>query len=404
MNESYSHNFIQDFIRSIVPKGCTSFIVNPTNRSTAFRAKKNQYDYIVLVNILENESDIQGFLETVYKHLHSRGRIIVIYRNYLYSFLQSQNNWLSSTDVKHFLHLSDFEIVFHQPLLFMSRRIPFLSDILNRLILFFFPFNHISMVHYIVARKVDTADHDVPVSIVIPTRNEEGNIARLFSTLPPLGKQTEVIFVEGHSKDNTKNEIINNINRYTNAGPFQFKLIKQTGGFGKAHAVRLGFEKATGEILIIYDADMTVNIEDLRKFYIALIKNKADFINGSRLVYPMERKAMQSLNIFGNKFFSILYSWLLGQPIKDTLCGTKAFWRSDYKRMKRTIDFFGKYDPFGDFDLLLGASKLNLKIIDVPVRYYERTYGSTNIKRFKNAWELARFSYFALFKVKMRLR
>jgi glycosyltransferase involved in cell wall biosynthesis len=182
-----------------------------------------------------------------------------------------------------------------------------------------------------------------------------------------------------------------------------FRLLILKKDAGKAAGVRLGFDNAKGDIIIIYDADMTIPAADLLKFYTALITRKGDFINGSRLVYPVGKGAMQLLNILGNKFFTILYSWLLGQQVKDTLCGTKAFWRKDYLEIKRNVDFLKSQDPFGDFYLLLGASRLNLKIIDLPVRYCERTYGSTNIKRFKHAWQLFKLSLFSIKKFKMRI-
>jgi glycosyltransferase involved in cell wall biosynthesis len=164
--------------------------------------------------------------------------------------------------------------------------------------------------------------------------------------------------------------------------------------------VRLGFQHAQGDILMILDADLTVPPEDLPRFYNALYKGRAEFINGVRLVYPMEKEAMRFLNLLGNKFFSLVFSWLLGQPIKDTLCGTKALWKTDYERIAANRSYFGDFDPFGDFDLLFGAAKLNLKIIEVPIRYRERTYGTTNISRWKHGWLLLRMVFFALRRIK----
>ena len=157
---------------------------------------------------------------------------------------------------------------------------------------------------------------------------------------------------------------------------------------------------ATGDILAIYDADMTVPANEIEKFYDAIVENKGDFINGSRLVYPLQKESMRVLNFFGNKFFSLAFSWILGQPLKDTLCGTKVLWKTDYDKIKKGRTFFGDFDPFGDFDLLFGAAKLSLKIVDLPVHYGERVYGTTNISRWKHGWLLLKMTVFAARKMR----
>jgi glycosyltransferase involved in cell wall biosynthesis len=234
------------------------------------------------------------------------------------------------------------------------------------------------------------------VSVIIPARNEEGNIKKIFADVPNMGGATELIFVEGGSTDNTyaiiEKTIAQNPHRLC-------KLLRQSGK-GKGDAVRLGFQHASGDILMIYDADMTVPPEDLPRFYDVLATGKGEFANGVRLVYPMEEEAMRTLNFLGNKFFSLAFSWLLGQPIKDTLCGTKVLWKRDYERIAANRSYFGDFDPFGDFDLLFGAAKLNLKIIEIPVRYRERTYGTTNISRWSHGWLLLRMVFFALRRIK----
>lgn len=413
MGNNLMHSIITDFLRFTIPKKTASLVITYENRKSVFKKNRETYDYIALVNIVEEEKDIQLLFEEAGKHLLPNGRLIVIYNNYLQSYFTEllnsiigkktpSRNWLSSADIQTFLRLADFDPIVSQPLCLISINIPFISNLVNRLIVNLFPFNHLSFLHATIARKKNTTIADKTVTMVVPARNEEGNIEPLFTSLPLVGSDTEVIFVEGHSKDNTLEEIKRCIAKYKNSLPFSFKLIRQKG-IGKGQAVREGFNKAKGDILIIYDADLSVSPADVNKFYLALITHKGDFINGSRLVYPMERNAMQFINILGNKFFSLAYSWILGQRIKDTLCGTKVLYRSDYQKIAKE-DFFGKYDPFGDFELLLGAGKLNLKIIDLPIRYHERKYGSTNIKRFKNALELARFSIVAIRKLKMRLK
>lgn len=412
MKSSYQTRFIHEFINFIVPRGKKSlFLSNYNNNSAIYDTKK--YDYVILINSLEKEKDILNLLKTLHKRLSKDGRLIVIYRNYFYSFIlgltrsfirnnKIYNNWLSSTDIKTFLYLTGFETITHEPLCFTTVNIPLLTGFVNRLVLHIFPFDHLSFLHYVVAKKTDIKNDDVSVSIAVPARNEEGNIRHIFEKMPMLGKSTEVIFIEGHSKDHTRDQIKKFLLKYKNNKHLKFYLYTQKG-IGKADAVRLGFSHAIGDIFMIFDADLTIKPEELVNFYNAIASGKGDFVNGSRLVYPIEESAMQFFNILGNKFFSILYSWIIGQPIKDTLCGSKVLWRKDYIALQKDMALMNYYDPFGDFHLLLGAWKQNLKIIDIPIRYYSRTYGSTNIHRFKNAWELFKLSFHAIIKYKMRL-
>jgi glycosyltransferase involved in cell wall biosynthesis len=234
------------------------------------------------------------------------------------------------------------------------------------------------------------------VSVIVPARNEAGNIARIFATVPEMGGGTALVFVEGHSTDDT----YETIKKAISANPHRSSHLLRQEGNGKGDAVRLGFKHATGDILMILDADLTVTPDDLPRFYEVLVSGKAEFVNGVRLVYPMEKEAMNFLNLLGNKFFSLAFSWLLGQPIKDTLCGTKVLRKADYERIAANRSYFGDFDPFGDFDLLFGAAKLNLKICEVPIRYRERTYGTTNIQRWKHGWLLLRMVFFAALRIK----
>jgi glycosyltransferase involved in cell wall biosynthesis len=235
------------------------------------------------------------------------------------------------------------------------------------------------------------------VSIIIPARNESGNIENAILHLPKLGNHTEIIFIEGNSTDDTWAKIKKIAAKYSNT--HDIKIGQQTGK-GKADAVRKGFGMATCDILMILDADLTVPPEDLPKFYDAIASGKGDFINGSRLVYPMNKGAMRFLNLLGNKFFSMAFTWLLEQKFKDTLCGTKVIFREDYYRLVKNQHYFGNFDPFGDYDLIFGAHKLNHKIVEIPIRYKERTYGSTNISRFKHGIILLRMCSFAARKIK----
>jgi len=266
----------------------------------------------------------------------------------------------------------------------------------NRFLVRLWPFNQMALSNFLIARPMPERAKEPKVSVVIAARNESGNIKAIFERTPQMGRETEIVFVEGHSKDDTYAAI----EREIAAHPSTPSLLLKQPGIGKADAIRAGFEKATGDILMILDADLTVPPEDLPRFYEALVSGKGEFINGVRLVYPMEKEAMQTLNFFGNKFFSVAFSWLLGQSIKDTLCGTKVLYKSDYELIAANRSYFGDFDPFGDYDLIFGAAKLNLKIIDLPIRYRERTYGSTNISRWKHGVLLLRMVAFAARRIK----
>jgi glycosyltransferase involved in cell wall biosynthesis len=234
------------------------------------------------------------------------------------------------------------------------------------------------------------------VSVIVPARNEAGNVADIFNRVPDMGTHTQLIFVEGHSRDGTFATIQQEMQMHQQRS---CKLLRQTGE-GKGDAVRLGLSEADGDMLMVLDADLTVAPEDLPRFYNALLSGKGEVVNGVRLVYPMAAKAMRLLNFLGNKFFSVAFSWLLGQSIKDTLCGTKALWKRDYERIAANRRYFGDFDPFGDFDLIIGAAKHNLKLVDMPIRYRDRRYGMTNIRRWKHGWLLLKMLAIAALRVK----
>jgi len=306
-------------------------------------------------------------------------------------------NWLTVEDVTGLLSLAGFEIVRHRKEVLVPLSLPVLADLANRYLAKVWPFNLAVLTHLLVARPIpiDKAK-DPTVSVVVPARNEAGNIASIFSRLPDLGGGSELILVEGGSTDNTFHEIERAIAEHPEK---RCLLLKQTGS-GKGDAVRLGFAHASGDVLMILDSDLSVPPEDLPRFLNVLASGKAEFANGSRLVYPMEKEAMRVLNLIGNKFFSLAFSWLLEQPLKDTLCGTKALWRTDYDKIAANREYFGDFDPFGDFDLLFGAARLNLKIIDLPIRYRDRTYGTTNIQRWSHGWLLIKMVVFAAGRIK----
>ncbi len=367
------------------------------------------FDVILLVDFVGHVLDVESTLKQLRCCCTPTTRVVIAYYNFLWEPLlkllervglkmpQEEQNWLSPADIRNLLRLADFEVVKAERRLLMPLGIPILSSIVNRLLAYLPGLTHLCLCHYMVARMRTTSTHESQtVTVVIPCRNEKGNIEAAVARLPSFGRHQEVIFVDGHSTDGTPDEIQRVIAQYSEK---DIKLLVQDG-MGKGDAVRKGFMHATGDILMILDADLTMPPEDLPKFYEAITSGKGEFINGSRLVYPMEHEAMRYLNLLGNKFFSMAFSWLLGERIKDTLCGTKVLFRRDYERIVANRSYFGEFDPFGDFDLLFGASKLNLKILEVPIRYQERTYGTTNIHRFTHGWLLLKMTVYGFFRLK----
>ncbi len=372
-----------------------------------------KYDLIILSNLTGYLEDVQAVLEQMKKVCHERTKIIVSYHNHLWEpFLRlaenlglktktPQLNWLTRMDVRNLLFLAGFDCYRESRRMLLPINIPLLSPLVNKFIAKLPLFRLMCINTYSIAKPLANATEDInekySVSIVIPARNESGNIENGLLRIPKFGKWQEIIFIEGNSTDDTWDRINEVANKYS--ATHKIKIDKQQGK-GKNDAVRKGFAKAEGDILMILDADLTMPPEDLPKFYEAIASNKGDFINGCRLIYPMEKEAMRFLNMLGNKFFSQAFTWLLEQPFKDTLCGTKVIFRDDYDRLVTNRKFFGDFDPFGDFDLIFGAYKLNLKIQELPIRYRERTYGSTNISRFKHGVILLRMCAFAARKIK----
>ena len=370
-----------------------------------------KFDVIILSDLVNDLWDVETVLKNVSRLTTSRTRIIINCYSHLWEPIlkiaewmglansKLYQNWLTVGDITSLLNLADCEVVKQSQEILLPLPIPLLADLCNRFLVKLWPIKHFALTNFIVARprpRPETCVKRPCVSVIVPARNEEGNIADIFARIPEMGEGTELVFVEGHSRDNTYAAI----DRAIAAHPERnCQLLRQTG-VGKGDAVRLGFARSRGDMLMILDADLTVAPEDLPRFYEALQSGKGEFINGVRLVYPMEKQAMRFLNLCGNKFFSIAFSWLLGQPIKDTLCGTKVLWKRDYEAISANRYYFGDFDPFGDFDLIFGAVKLNLKIKDLPIRYRERTYGTTNIQRWKHGWLLLKMVVFAARRLK----
>lgn len=370
-----------------------------------------RFDFIILSDLVNDLWDVQTVLASLRPCCHSKTRVILNFYSRVWSPFLSLSaalelsrpnlaqNWLTPDDLRNLLYLENFEPLRHWHEILFPLSIPLLAPFFNKFLVKIFPFHLLALTNVIMARPIPTGDPKKKkpvVSVVIPARNEAGNITEIFARVPEMGGGTELIFVEGHSRDDTFTTIEKAIR--VNPGR-KAKLFRQPGA-GKGDAVRIGFKEARGEVLMILDADLTVAPEDLPAFYDAITSGKGDFINGVRLVYPMENEAMRSLNLIGNKAFSLIFRWAMGQPVKDTLCGTKVLWKEDYERIAANRAYFGEFDPFGDFDLLLGADKLGLKITDLPIRYRERVYGTTNIQRWKHGWMLMKMVFFAMGKIK----
>ena len=381
-------------------------------QSDAYQPNVNQkFDFIILSETINDLWDVQTTLENVHGLLKPNGRLILNFFNRLWEFPLKiaallnaakpmlPQNWLTIEDTVNLLDLSGFETLRNWEEVLMPFPIPLIDSICNKFLVRFWPFHLLAMTHFSVARKKAESIADQPgkkVSVIVPARNETGNIGNIFKRVPQMGDETEIIFVEGHSTDNTLEEIKDQIKKHPS---IKASFFKQEGK-GKGDAVRLGFSKAEGDILMILDADLTMPPEYLPRFYKALTSGSGDFVNGVRLVYPMEKQAMRFFNLLGNKIFSLVFSFLLGQTVKDTLCGTKVLWKRDYDIIAKNRGYFGDFDPFGDFDLIFGAAKINLKIVDLPIRYRERVYGETNIQRWRHGWLLLKMVLFAAQRIK----
>lgn len=367
-----------------------------------------QFDYVVLSDVIGFLTDVQKSLENLQRVCHRSTRILFTHFHFLWEPLlhmaervgrkekEPLSNWLTPADIANLLDLSGFEAIKTDSRLLLPVYVPILSTLCNRFLVHLPMIRHLGLVRVTVARLKPVRREALSCSVVVPCRNERGNIESVVARVPEIGSHTEIVFVEDGSTDGTGEEM----ERVISQNPQRdIKHLKQPG-LGKGTAVRNGFGAATGDLLMILDADLTVEPEELPKFYDAIASGKADFVHGSRLVYPMQDEAMRFLNLLGNRFFSLMFTYLLNQRIKDTLCGTKVLLKSDYEKIAANRHYFGDFDPFGDFDLIFGAAKLNLKIMEIPIHYRARTYGKTNISRFRHGLLLLRMAWHAMWKIK----
>jgi SAM-dependent methyltransferase len=370
-----------------------------------------RFDAVICDRLCHSVLDIKALLSALRRRLAPGGRIYLTAFNYFWELPTKMaeaagwkrpaptTNWLSDIDFRNLFDITGLEVVRFEDRLLLPLELPALTTAMNRYLVRAPGMQHLSLyrIYMLRDRGTPAPERRASVSVVVPTRNEAGNVQGAIDRTPVMGSGTELIFVEGGSTDGTWEAIQEAVHRYR--GPLALRAFQQTGK-GKGDAVRLGFAHATGDALMILDADLTVPPEELPAFYEVLARGQADFVQGTRLVYPMEPGAMRFFNKLGNLAFSQLFTYLLNQPIRDTLCGTKVLWRRDYERIAAARATFGDFDPFGDFDLIFGAARLNLKIAEIPIRYRDRTYGETNIARWKHGWLLLRMSAIAAKKIK----
>lgn len=392
--------------------GCQSLSFLPGSLESFDWSQAGTFDYIVLSDTISTLHDVQALLSALRCACTPRTRLVLTFPSNAWRPLLGLAarigwrerppvfNWLSPEDVANLLRLAGFEIVSRRRHILIPLRIPVLAWAANRLLPLVPGLSHLCLTNCLVARpRPQPAAAPRSVSVVIPTRNERDNIEPAFRRTPPMGLWTELLFVDGRSTDGTLAEIERC--RATPGQPWRRVEVLTQSGKGKGNAVREAFAAAQGDVLMILDSDLTMPPEELPKFYDALVNGEAELVNGCRLVYEMEGEAMRFLNMLGNFFFARLFSWLLGQPVKDTLCGTKVLWRSDYEAIAAHRAHFGDFDPFGDFDLLFGAARLNRRIVDLPIRYRRRTYGEIKIDRWRDGALLLRMSWIAFRKLKL---
>jgi glycosyltransferase involved in cell wall biosynthesis len=385
------------------------------------------FDYIVLPDLVGLVEDLQRALAGLHPYCHDRTRLVLTSYNFLWEPVlalgeklgmkmpQPDQNWLSMNDVSSILRLCEFRVDEAKAALLIPRHVP-LGDAINAFAARNRLLRHLCLIQYHVAThqpptEAQQAQRDaLTVSVVVPCRNEVGNIESAVNRIPEMGRQTEIIFIDGESTDGTVEKIENVI--AAESGRRDIKLMHQVPGgtgeqphqmlkLGKGDAVRKAFAAASGDILMILDADLTVPPEDLPKFFFPLADGMVDFANGCRLIYPMQDEAMRFANLVGNRFFGVAFSWLLGQPVKDTLCGTKALFKKDYDAIAANRSYFGEFDPFGDFDLLFGAARLRMRIVDVPIRYRRRVAGQSKVSVLRHGILLARMTLIGFYRLKL---
>jgi ubiquinone/menaquinone biosynthesis C-methylase UbiE len=385
------------------------FVLGDVEEEDTIARLEGPFDVILLADTIGMLEDCQTTLARLQRLATPQSRIVIVYYSTMWEPIlslterlgrkmpQEPQNWLSTDDIMALLDLAGFEPLKREWRQLLPKRLLGLGPLVNRYLATLPLLRRLCLRNYVVARpRARGPLGPLSASVVIPCKNERGNIEPALRRLPALCEELEILFVEGGSSDGTREEI----ERVMALFPERRVRLLGQDGKGKADAVRKGFEEARGDVLMILDADLTVAPEWLPRFYEAIRVGQGELVNGSRLIYPMEDEAMRFLNFVANRFFSLLFSWLINQRLTDTLCGTKALSRAHYRQIAANRAYFGEFDPFGDFDLLFGAAKLNLKLLEIPVRYASRRYGETQISRFRHGWMLLRMVLFAFRKLK----
>jgi SAM-dependent methyltransferase len=386
------------------------FVLGDVEDPATLSAIEGPFDYIVLADTIGVLEDIDGTLRLIHQLCGPSTRLIIAYYSHLWEPVlktaeavglrnkQPQVNYIATADFLNLMDLADFEVISQEQRQLLPRRWLGLGPLVNKYVAPLPGIRQLALRSYVVGRPVRLfPERKYSASVVIPCRNERGNVENAILRMPKFGSHQEIIFVEGNSSDDTFAECERVRDAYKDR--WDIKVLRQDGK-GKGDAVRLGFAHARGDVLMILDADLTMPPEALPKYHAVIESGKADFVNGTRLVYPMENEAMRPLNFIANRCFAYLFSYLVNTRLTDTLCGTKVLMRRDYEVLARERAYFGNFDPFGDFDLIFGAAKQNLKIIETPIHYKARTFGETQISRFRDGWLLLKMVWFAYRKLK----
>ena len=367
-------------------------------------------DHLVIADI-EHQNNPALNLLRLSNFMKDEARIIVLSKNFfwmfilkflkiLFNFSPTKNNFLPSSYLSNLYSSCNLEIIRSEKIIALPINVPILTDLINKI--FRLPIlNWFCVLNVTILKKINTkiSKENQKISFIIPCKNEENNIPLFKDHIKSLSDRYEFLFGDDISTDQTMLEI-NKIKSELND-----KKINSYNGPGicKSENVYKGIEISNGDIIVIYDADLTVSFDDIEFAIKILINSNADFINCTRMIYPQKEGAMKKLNFIGNSFFAILFSLLFKKKITDTLCGTKIFYKKDWVKIKQDISNWGTKDLWGDYDLLIGAYKNNLKILEVPVTYYERTSGETKMTNvFKNAFRMFYISIYAYYKLRLK--
>lgn len=388
-----SHNL--DFLNVDTNEDLNKILINNT-----------KYDCIVLSDMFEVNDDILGLLKLLKKNLNNDGTILLTSITPIWDGVLSileMLNLKNKSKKRSYIHLNklsavldtiNFQITGKRTRQYFPFKLFYFGNIINNfleIILYFFNFGIRS--YFTIKEIEDTAEKDVlSKTIIVPAKNEEGNLNELINRIPYLGNNVEVIISCGISNDNTLG-----MAKSLKSDNFIIKVIEQTSK-GKANAVWEACEQSSNDLIAILDADLSVDPEELSSFFELIETKKCDFVNGTRLIYSMEKGSMRFINNFGNRLFQYVVSKIIRLPLTDSLCGTKVFKKNLYEKIKKWQSVVKIKDPFGDFDLLFAAAYSSQKIVEYPIHYRARKYGTTQIRRFKDGFKLIKYLSVSFYK------